>query len=113
MIAQPAAPEARHYTAQYELLRAQVLGDGCAAVPSRGAGLAILLHEGLPGWLAAIAAVMPPSLAPPAGDPPAAAGDGRSAPGWLSGAQRAEVTILLASLVLSTRRIACSSPTEG
>ena len=124
MIAQPAAPDARHYTVQYELLRAEVLGTGCDAVRPdavgrpRLVGLAVMLREGMPGWLNAVAAVIRPSLAPRTGDPaqsPAtesADGECRSAPTWLSGVLRHDLTALLASLVLSTRRVDCYSATE-
>jgi hypothetical protein len=49
--------DVRQYAAQYELLRAQVTGtarDGALGRESsqqRGVGLALLLREGLPGWL--------------------------------------------------------------
>lgn len=125
MIAQSAAPDASRYTAQYELLRAEVLGTGCDAVRpdavgrSRLVGLAIMLREGMPGWLSAVEAVIRTSSAPRTGDAaqsPAtesAHGECRSAATSLSGVPRHDLTALLASLVLSTRRAECSSPTEG
>lgn len=86
------------------------------AAQSRAVGLALLLREGMPGWLRAVAAASGASVAQrtiDAGEPPPAerAAGGGSAP--LSGVQRDDVTILLASLVLSTRRLQCSSATEG
>jgi hypothetical protein len=115
------------YTAQYELLRSQVIGcsGGDAQRPDlapqpRGVGLALLLREGMPGWLNAIDAVIRASLAQrtigaAAGHPPAperhAACSMTSL--WLSGVQRHDVTTLLTSLVLSTRRVERSSQKEG
>jgi hypothetical protein len=125
VIAQSTAPEASHYTAQYELLRAEVLGTRCDAVRQDAAGrprlvgLAIMLREGMPGWLNAVEAVIRTSSAPRTDDAaqsPATASAHRecgSAPKWLSGVPRHDLTALLASLVLSTRRAECSSPTEG
>jgi len=124
VIAQLAAPDASRYTAQYELLRAQVLGTGCDAVrpdavgPPRAVGLAIMLREGMPGWLNAVEAVIRPSLVPSTGDAaqPPATQSARSACGsasaWRSGVPCHDLTALLASLVLSTRRVECSSATE-
>jgi hypothetical protein len=59
----------RQFTAQYELLRSHVIGAAGDAsqrdlgVHSRGAGLGLLLQEGMPGWLNAIDAVIRASLA--------------------------------------------------
>ena len=110
------------YTAQYELLRAQVMpGDpprqDLAAQP-RGVGLALLLHEGMPGWLNAIDGVIRTSLTqrpgdagqPPAPERPTAC---KITPPWLSSVQRHAITTLLTSLVLSTRRVDRSSPMQG
>jgi len=106
--------DARQYTGQYELLRSQVLGTmrdvarrDTAGQP-RGIGLALLLSEGLPGWLKTVEAVLRTSLAPRAADspdpsPPESSAWCSAAPVWLSSVQRHEVTALLASLVLSTR----------
>lgn len=88
------------------------------AAQPRGVGLALLLREGMPGWLKAVDAVIRASVAQhtaPAVRPPA---PGRPAghsitPTCLSGVPRHDLTALLASLVLSTRRVDCSSATEG
>jgi len=82
----------------------------------RVVGLALLLREGMPGWLRAVAAAIGASVGQRTIDPglpaPAERAAGSSsAP--RSGVQRDEVTILLASLVLSTRRLQNSLPTEG
>lgn len=124
MIVQTEALTASQYAVQYEVLRAQVsaapreLALGRAASQPRGIGLALLLREGMPGWLRAVAAMLRASLAPPAaaiggGAPPA---ENRAAdptlPRTLPYAHH-DLTILLASLVLSTRQPAGLSPTEG
>jgi len=119
--------DVRQYAAQYELLRAQVTGTpqdgalGCEACPQRGVGLALLLREGLPGWLKAVEALLCGSLAAPAPE----AGAGGVRPALEGGAANAAVptvsppvhahdlTILLASLVLSTRHLTGLSPHEG
>jgi len=91
--------DAMQYTVQYELLRSQVIGTvgdvarGNTGGQTRGIGLALLLSEGMPGWLKAVESVLRASLAPRAFESPV----------WLSSVQRHEVTTLLASLVLSTR----------
>jgi hypothetical protein len=124
VIAQAGAPDAGHYTAQYELLRAEVLGTGRDALRPeavgrpRLVGLAIMLREGMPGWLNAIEAVIRTSLAPSAANagrsPAMASAEAKrgAAPGWLAGVPRHDLTALLASLVLSTRRVECASPRE-
>jgi hypothetical protein len=105
------------YTVQYELLRSQVIGTvrdvarGDTAGQTRGVGLALLLSEGLPGWLKTVEAVLRSSLAPRAVESPDASPHESStgystAPVWLSSVQRHEVTALWASLVLSTRPLA-------
>jgi len=109
------------YTLQYELLRSQVIGTrsgaaGAAGQP-RGVGLALLLREGMPGWLRAVEVVTRAAAtgrtagaaASPASEPP---GGCRSAPAWLPGVPRHELTALLTSLVLSTRPVAPSSARE-
>jgi len=124
VIAQPAAHDASHYTVHYELLRAQVLGAGRDAVrpdamgQPRLVGLAIMLREGMPAWLDALKAVIRPSLAPSSSDAarsPATESPGSygSVPAWLFGVPRHDLTALLASLVLSTRRVEGASSTEG
>jgi len=111
------------HTAQYELLRSQVLGtQGNTSRPAlsaqpRGVGLALVLREGMPGWLNAIGAVIRASLAQRGTDASQTPVPGNPAPGllipaWLSGVQRHDITTLLASLVLSTR-VERSSPMEG
>lgn len=113
---QSAALDATHYAAQYELLRAQVMGSAYPsagghneAQPARGIGLALLLREGMPGWVKALEAVIRASAAPLALE---SLCSGRIAPPALPSAQRHEITTLLASLVLSTRRLASVSSTE-
>lgn len=104
-----------HYTGHYEWLRPQAIGtehDRAGereAQPPRGIGLALLLREGLPGWLTAVEAVLRAALAEPT---PERSFAGRTAPMTLPSAQRHNVTILLASLVLSTRRLTGLSPNE-
>jgi hypothetical protein len=123
VIAPSAAPDAGHYTVHYELLRAEVLGVGRDAMQPdavgrpRLVGLAIMLREGMPGWLDALKAVIRPSLAPSPSDAaqwPArqSPGSDASVPAWLFGVPRHDLAALLASLVLSTRRVDYSSPTE-
>jgi hypothetical protein len=57
MIVEGARLDPSQYTVQYELLRSQVIGTvgdvarGDTADQTRGIGLALLLSEGLPGWL--------------------------------------------------------------
>jgi hypothetical protein len=103
------------YAAQYELLRYQVMGAasgtdaGRAATQPRGAGLALLLREGLPAWMRAVRQVLNASVAlpPSIGSPPVAVGaPDITAPSAsvLPTAQRPDVTAILANLVLSTRR---------
>lgn len=121
------ALDVTRYTVQYELLRAQVVGTtrdmarGCEAGQPRGIGLALLLREGMPGWLKAAEAVIRASLVPRAtetcdsGAQPALKGaaSGAAALMTLPSAQRHDITRLLASLVLSTRRLAGLPPSEG
>lgn len=111
------------FTAQYELLRSQVVAAAGDAPQTglgaqrRGVGLGLLLRDGMPGWLNAIDAVicgaeaqrpLGASTLPPA-EPPA---ERSIAPPWLSG-QCQDITALLTSLVLSTRRAERSlSPKE-
>jgi hypothetical protein len=106
--------DAIQYTVQYELLRSQVIGAGGQA---RGIGFALLLNEGMPGWLKAVEGVLRKSLSSQVGDPPNAAPHKDSTgsiavPAWLSIVQRHEVATLLASLVLSICPLACQSSTE-
>ena len=112
------------FTAQYELLRSHVIGAAGDApqrdlgAHPRGVGLGLLLREGMPGWLNAIDAVIRASLAQrtmdtPLPPPPEHPAECSVASPWLSGVQRQDITTLLTSLVLSTRRVECSSPREG
>jgi hypothetical protein len=109
--------DAMQYTVRYELLRSQIIGTvrdvarGNTGDQARGSGLALLLSEGMPGWLKAVEGVLRASLAPrPLDSPNPAPQEGftgcSALPAWLSSAQRHEVTALLASLVLSTRTLA-------
>ncbi|OYV38008.1 MAG: hypothetical protein B7Z80_11270 [Rhodospirillales bacterium 20-64-7] len=103
------------YTAQYELLRSQIIGSAGDAHLC-GVGLGLMLREGMPGWLNAIGAVIHASLArrptdnPPPSQQPA---ECSVASVWPSGVQRQDMTALLTSLILSTRRVERSSSREG
>ena len=119
MIIEATSLDVTQYTAQYELLRSQVIGAvaGAALRPDltaqpRGVGLAMLLREGMPGWLNAIDAVIRTSLAQRTGQPSTPERPGITSP-WLSGVQRHDVTSVLTSLVLSTHRGERSSQKEG
>jgi hypothetical protein len=117
------------YAAQYEALRAQMTGrDALGArrgesplgpTASPPGGLALVLHEGLPAWLRAVARVLATapgavSAASIAADRPADDTDatpcpgvglgGSGAAGLLAATPRADVARLLAALVLSIRR---------
>jgi hypothetical protein len=123
LIVEAAKLDVRQYTVEYELLRSQVIGtveklggENTAGQP-RGIGLALLLSEGIPGWLKAVEAVLrasPPRTvgllapSPQEGSSPCSA-----APVWPSSVQRHEVATLLASLVLSIRPVAHELPKEG
>jgi hypothetical protein len=85
---------------QYEALRREALES--APFGPRGQGLALFLSRGLPAWLAALTA-----LAPPGGPTPVAEARHEGGPGLLPTA-RAELTAVLASMVL-----ACTHPTEA
>jgi len=107
-------PDITQYTVQYELARSQVIGPagnataGETATGQRGrVGLALLLNEGMPGWLRTVETVLRTTPAPHAADVPRPAlhedlPQSSATPVWLSSV-RHEVTALLASLVLSTR----------
>lgn len=125
MITEAISPDVTQYTAQYELLRSQVIGarGGDTAKPAataqpRGVGLALILREGMPGWLNAIGAVIRSSQAEQTkgtGQPSAperSAACSVTSP-WLSGMQRHDVTTLLTSLVLSTHHVERASQKEG
>lgn len=108
MIVEANSFDAALFTAQYELLRSQVSGSsGVRPGAPRGVGLALLLRDGLPGWLKAVAGLIRAFPTPDSADPahlpslkPAATDE--SLP-WLAGVVRQDLTTLLASLVLSTR----------
>lgn len=119
MIVDAAKLDAVQFGAQYELLRSQVIGTaGDTAGQPRGIGLALLLSEGIPAWLRTVEEVLRASLAPRTADSPDPSLPENlprfsAAPLWLSTMQRQEVTTLLASLVLSTRPLACQSSKGG
>ena len=117
VIIEGARLDARQYTLHYELLRSQVIetvwnvGGRTTVDQPRGIGLALLLSEGMPGWLKAVEMVLRTSLAPrevdsPAPSPQRSSAVCSAAPTWLPSVQRHEITSLLASLVLSTRLLA-------
>lgn len=123
MIVETPTTDVTQYTAQYELLRSQVIepagnsarGEKAADQP-RGVGLALLLSEGMPGWLKTVGAVVRTALAPRVADsqdsaPQEGSPQSSAAPVWLSSV-RHQVTTLLASLVLSTRPVAHQSSRE-
>ncbi len=125
MITEASSPDVTQYTAQYELLRSQVIGargDDVAqpkmAAQPRGVGLALILREGMPGRLNAIDAVIRASQAERTtvtGEPSASersAACSVTSP-WLSGVRRHDVTTLLTSLVLSTHHVERASQKEG
>jgi hypothetical protein len=72
VIVEAAKLDATQYTVQYEFLRHQVIGpaghpthgDTAVADQPRGVGLALLLSEGIPGWLKAVERVLRAALAP-------------------------------------------------
>ena len=118
-----AAPDAGAYTAQYEALRAQMTaGDtrGSASdARARGVALAVLVQDGLPAWLAAVEPILsirPAALARPTVErtAPAETQFGRAVtPDVLPLARQAEVTLVLAALVLSTARSARRDPSPA
>jgi hypothetical protein len=124
MTVEAAKLDAKQYTVQYELLRSQVIDTngniarGDTAAQPRGIGLALLLSEGMPGWLKTLEEVLRTSFVPRAvtssdSSQPESLSRCNAAPVWLSTLQRHEVSALLASLVLSTRSFAHSSSKEG
>jgi hypothetical protein len=114
VIAKAEAIDTTRYTMQYELLRAQVFGLANDTGPRRGIGLAVLLREGMPGWLKAVDGVMRASLRQTTSSPNV---DEQPAirpsiePGTLWRTQVHDLIKLLASLVLSTRFFADLSHT--
>lgn len=118
MIVETAKLDAMQYSVQYELIRSQVIGTvgsvtqgSTGAGQTRGIGLALLLSEGMPRWLKTMESVLRASLAPRPVDSldpalPETMPRSSAARGWLPTVLRDEVTMLLASLVLSTRPLA-------
>jgi hypothetical protein len=117
-------PDVMQYTVQYELLRTQVIGSvgdigqGNTKGQARGIGLALLLSEGMPGWLKAVEGVLRASLQSRRFDLPSPVPyEGPTAnnvvPTWMSSVQRNKATALLASLILSTRPLTPQSSREG
>lgn len=119
-----AAPDAGAYTAQYEALRARMTaGDGRGGASdartrdtrARGVALAVLLQDGLPAWLAAVEPLlsMPPAAPVRMAMEHTAPDETRPvrtvayavAHDVLPLAKHAEVTLVLAALVLSTARL--------
>jgi hypothetical protein len=123
LIVEAAKLDFRRYTVEYELLRSQVigtvekLGGENTAGQARGIGLALLLSEGIPGWLKAVEAVLRASSPRTVGLPTPSPREGSShcnaVPVWSSSVQRHEVATLLANLVLSIRPVAHELPKEG
>jgi hypothetical protein len=116
--------DASHYTAQYELLRSQVIGARWGARRSdavgqaHGVGLALLLREGISGWLKAVEAVFHASVTRRAVEAAGSAAVQHPAgsipvPAWLCNVPRHDLTALLTNLVLSTRAVQHTSPREG
>src|SRR5690348_879055 len=74
IIVEAAKLDATQYTVQYELLRSQIISttgnvaQGNTAGQLRGIGLALMLSEGMAGWLKTVEAVLRASLAPRALD---------------------------------------------
>jgi hypothetical protein len=94
---------ARTYEA-YEAVRAQIIGSAVAA-PVRGVGLALLLQHGVAAWLQAVCTCIIPSSAVTA-TPSRVTTDDEPRTRSLDAIpseQHAEVTTLLAGLVLSAR----------
>lgn len=83
---------------QYEALRREAT-ETTPGGP-RGHGLGLVLTRGLPGWLAALTALIPP--------PPAPAAAPRHAGPALVSSARTELTTVLAGMVL-----ACAAEREG
>ncbi len=118
MITEASASDVTQYTAQYELLRSHVIGARGGDAQPRGVGLALILCEGMPGWLNAIDAVIRASQAERTHVTAQPSASERSATcsvtsPWLSGVQRHDVTTLLTSLVLSTHHVERASQKEG
>jgi hypothetical protein len=105
---------------QYELVRAQVIGSvgNLSAGQSRGVGLALVLSEGMPGWLKTVETALRASIVSRGADSPEPSlhelpPQNGAVSVWLSSVQRHQVTALLASLVLSIRPLAREALREG
>jgi hypothetical protein len=119
MIVEATKLDITQYTVQYEFLRFQVIGSGDVVLAGqpRGVGFALFLSEGMPGWLRTVETVLRTALAPQAVDatdpiPHEGSPQTTATPVWLSSV-RHEITMLLASLVLSTRPVANQAVREG
>lgn len=113
------AGDVARYATEYERLRSQINGAPPerpltpASAPLRGIGLALLLRDGLPGWIRAVQRVVGEAAACAAGTPalrsalPAADAGGSGASSsscpLVGPARQRDIATLLASLVLSTR----------
>ncbi len=96
----PVRAEPQDVVEQYEALRREALE--VAPFGPRGHGLALLVARGLPAWLTALTALVPPRPRRPVDAPQT-----ERAPRLLPVA-RVELTTVLAGLVL-----ACAQPSEG
>lgn len=111
----------RQYTAHYEMLRAQVTGPAPGQGQLRGIGLALLLREGVPGWLKAVRDLLRAQLSRASAEPGKTEGratlvslpNEAAATGMVPSGRPHEITMLLASLVLSTRHPSGLSPGDG
>ena len=120
MIIEPARLDPAQYAVQYEMLRTQVIGStvNLTTEQARGVGLALLLSEGMPGWLKTVETVLRAARVSRVAESPepslhALSPQNSAVSVGLSSVQRHEVTVLLASLVLSTRPIAHQAWREG
>lgn len=111
------------YAAQYEILRAGIVGappgnrslESVHEPAARGIGLALLVREGLAGWLKAVEAVLsglPDAVSPAASTADSASAARTSLPTGMAVGHQHDLTMLLASLVLSTRPRAVQSPND-
>lgn len=117
------APDAGAYAAQYEALRAQMTaGDARASASdarARGVALAVLVQDGLPAWLAAVEPILSIRPAAPVRPVVERTGPGEIpldlavTPDVLPRARQAEVTLVLAALVLSTMQPARRDPSPA
>lgn len=111
----------RQYTAHYEMLRAQVTGPAPGQGQLRGIGLALLLREGVPGWLKAVRDLLRAQPSRASAEPSKKEAQAAvvslpneaAAAGMVPYGRPHEITMLLASLVLSTRHQTGLSPGDG